>query len=462
MPEENKTPRMVSNKQIIVIDDEINICRSIKACLTTEGYQVKSFLEPIAALKSMQTSYYDAALIDIRLGDSCGISLYQQMLHENIDIPVIFISGNGSLTQAAQTLKLGAYDFIEKPFNADKLMVTVNNCIEFYSLRARVKLLEHSKQQGKLLGDHKVMHQLRRDINKLAQTDVTVLISGESGTGKELIAQSIHQQSSRQCHELIAVNCSAIPENLIDSTLFGHVKGAFTGAEQNKKGFFEIANGGSVFLDEIADMSLDAQASLLRVIENKEIQKVGADKATKVDVRLIAASHKNLKNQVRLGLFREDLFYRLNVVPLVSPPLRERSSDIPLLVNYFIEQIVKKNGMKPRTISPSCYNILSQYLWPGNIRELINTLERMLIMGGDKLSKEDIPNEIIGKSADKTIDNNLSLKEYRQQMEREMLIKKLQEFGGNISQVAKSLSVDRSYLHKKISLYGIKRDHSFK
>lgn len=462
MADENKISERTINKKVIVIDDEDNICRSIDVCLTTEGYQVKGFVEPKAALKSMQTNYYDVALIDIRLGSSCGISLYQQMLHEGIDIPVIFISGNGTLAQAAQTLKLGAYDFLEKPFNADKLTITVKNCLEFYSLRARVKLLEHSQVQGKIIGDHNLMQQLRRDINKLAQTDVTVLISGESGTGKELIAQSLHQQSNRASHELISVNCSAISENLINSALFGHVKGAFTGAEQHKKGFFEVADGGSIFLDEIADMSLEAQSSLLRVIENKEIQKVGADKTTKVDVRLIAASHKDLKKQVQLGLFRADLFYRLNVVPLVSPPLRERGSDISLLVNYFIEQLVRKNGLKARTISPDCYAIFSQYYWPGNIRELINTLERMLIMGGDKLSKMDIPNEIVGNSTDKSIGKNLSLKEYRQQMERSLLIEKLQEFNGNISQVAKSLSVDRSYLHKKISLYDIKRDHTFK
>ncbi len=458
----NVTIKEAGNKRIIIIDDEINICRSIKACLTVEGYQVRDFVEPEAALKSMRTSYYDVALIDIRLGSCSGISLYQQMLSESIDIPVIFISGNGSLTQAAQTLKLGAYDFLEKPFNADKLTITVKNCLEFYNLRARVELLEHSQQQGKLIGDHKLIQQLRRDINKLAQTDVTVLISGESGTGKELISQSLHQQSNRANHELITVNCSAIPENLVDSALFGHVKGAFTGAEQHKKGFFEMANGGSIFLDEIADMSLEAQASLLRVLENKEIQKVGADKATKIDVRLIAASHKDLKKQVQLGLFREDLFYRLNVVPLVSPPLRERKSDIPLLINYFIELLIKKNGLSSRTINPDCYAILSQYSWPGNIRELINTLERMLIMGGDKLNKMDIPNEIIGKKTEDDIDKNLSLKEYRQQMERKLLVEKLQEFEGNISQVAKSLSVDRSYLHKKISLYSIKRDHAFK
>ena len=451
----------MSNKNIIVIDDEINICRSIHTCLTSEGYSVNYFIDVNTAFNSMQNTYYDAAIIDIRLATRSGIALYQQMIDEKIDIPVIFISGNASLTQAAETLKLGAYDFLEKPFNADKLSITVKNCLEFYSLRAQVKSLEEHQFQDKLMGDHLLIKQLRRDINKLAKTHATVLISGESGTGKELIAQNIHQQSNRAHHELLTVNCSAIPENLIHSTLFGHVKGAFTGADKHKKGFFEIADGGSIFLDEIADMSLEAQASLLRVLENKEIQKVGSDKPTTVDVRLLVASHKDLKKQMQLGLFRADLYYRLNVIPLMSPALRDRSSDIPLLINYFVEIICKKYGLRAKNISPDCYLILSRYAWPGNVRELINTLERMLIMGGDKLTTADIPNELMEKKQENNLDDGLSLKEYRQQIERELLIKKLQEFNGNISQVAKSLSIDRSYLHKKLSLYDIKRTKKF-
>ena len=311
------------------------------------------------------------------------------------------------------------------------------------------------------MGDHLLMKQLRRDIYKLAKNHATVLISGESGTGKELIAQNIHQQSNRAHNELITVNCCAIPESLINSTLFGHVKGAFTGADKHKKGFFEVADGGTIFLDEIADMSLEAQASILRVLENKEIQKVGSEKLTKVDVRLLVASHKDLKKQVQLGLFRADLYYRLNVIPLRSPALRERASDIPLLINYFIEQISKKHGIRKKTISPECYLVLSRYSWPGNVRELINTLERMLIMGGDKLTIADIPSELRNKKQENNLDDGLSLKEYRQQMERKLLIKKLQEFDGNISKVAKSLSIDRSYLHKKLSLYEIKRTKQF-
>jgi two-component system nitrogen regulation response regulator NtrX len=452
----------MNNKHIIVVDDEINICRSIKVCLIPEGYTVVTCADAESALTLMQNNHYDAAIIDIRLGKDSGIQLFEQMSAENINIPVVFISGNASLNEAVQSLKLGAFDFLEKPFSADKLLVTIKNCIEFHQLKNRVRVLESSQEQHKLLGGHRLIRVLVNDIGKVAQTDAVVLITGESGTGKELIAQSIHQQSKRAKNKLITVNCSAIPENLISSALFGHVKGAFTGADQHKKGFFELADKSTLFLDEIADMPLSSQASLLRVLESKEIQKVGSDKITTVDVRVLAASHKDLKKQIKLGLFREDLFYRINVIPIHSPSLRERRSDVPLLVNHFIELLCQRNGYATKTIEQSCYPILSRYNWPGNVRELINTVERMLILGGDKITQRDIPNEIIGKNiSDIIVDNGLTLKEFRIKLERELLLKKLKEFSGNISQVAKSLAVDRSYLHKKLAQYDIKRNKNF-
>lgn len=452
----------MTDKHIIVIDDEVNICRSIKACLLPEGYIVSDFCDAQLALKSMQTHDYDMAIIDIRLGQQCGIELFKQMRSENLVMPVIFISGNASLNEAAQTLKLGAFDFLEKPFNANKLSITVKNCVDFSLLKNRVKSLEQAQQDEQLLGEHSSMKQLRKSINKVAQTDAAILISGESGTGKELIAQSIHQQSLRASKDLVKVNCSAIPENLIESALFGHVKGAFTGAEQHKKGYFEMAHKGTLFLDEIGDMPLASQASLLRVLESKEIQKVGSDKITKVDVRLLAASHKDLKLKVQQGEFREDLFYRINVIPIQSPSLRERQSDIPLLVNHFIGYLSKRNGFANKSIDPKCYSILSQYSWPGNVRELLNTIERMLIMGDDKLLISDIPDEISSKpNTINIIDDELSLKEFRHHMERALLIKKLKQYKGNITHVAKSLVIDRTYLYKKLTQYNIKRNQNF-
>ncbi|SFC01425.1 sigma-54-dependent transcriptional regulator [Pseudoalteromonas denitrificans] len=451
----------MNNKNIIIVDDEVNICRSMKACLTPEGYTVVSFTEPSSALKSMHDELYDAAIIDIRLGKQSGIKLFEQMCNDKINIPVIFISGNASLDEAVQSLKLGAYDFLEKPFSADKLINTLKNCIEFYHLRSRVKVLEGSQQHDMLFGDHKLMKILRNDICKVAQSEAAVLIAGESGTGKELIAHSIHQQSHRSKNLLVKVNCSAIPENLIDSALFGHVKGAFTGAEQHKKGFFEMADKSTLFLDEIGDMPMSSQASLLRVLESKEIQKVGSEKVTKVDVRILAASHKDLKEQIKLGLFREDLYYRINVIPIVSPALRDRRSDIPLLVNYFINLLCKRNGVAQKSIDTNCYPIMCQYDWPGNVRELLNIVERMLIMGDQKITLSDLPDEITNKKNNVYIDDEVSLKEFRIMMERELLIKKLKFFNGNITQVAKSLAVDRSYLHKKLNQYEIKRNHNF-
>ena len=455
---------MSENGHIIVVDDEANICRSVRACLMPLGFKVTDYTSPAPALSSMLETPYDCAIIDIRLGEQSGIKLYEQMRLEGIEIPVIFISGNASLNEAVQSLKLGAYDFIEKPFGADKLTITVKNCLEYYQLKARVKELEQSKHEV-LIGDHALMKKLRKDISKVAQTDAAILISGESGTGKELIAQSIHQQSRRSNERFVKVNCSAIPENLIDSALFGHVKGAFTGAEQNKKGFFETAHNGTIFLDEIGDMPLASQASLLRVLENAEIQKVGSDKISKVNVRVLAASHKNLKQQVEQGHFRADLFYRINVIPLTSPALRERVSDIPLLVNHLINYLCQRNGFANKPIDKGCYPLLSQYPWPGNVRELLNTLERMLIMSDETITVEDIPAEIAGVSArGVSVDSeqDLTLKEFRSLWERELLIEKLKQFKGNITHVAKSLGIDRTYLHKKLAQFGISRDQRFR
>ena len=455
---------MSETGHIIVIDDEANICRSVKACLMPLGFKVSDFIAPAPALSSMLENTYDCAIIDIRLGEQSGIKLFEQMRLEGIEIPVIFISGNASLNEAVQSLKLGAYDFIEKPFGADKLTVTVKNCLDHHKLKSRVRELEQSSQEV-LIGDHPLMKKLRKDISKVAQTDAAILISGESGTGKELIAQSIHQQSRRSSERFVKVNCSAIPENLIDSALFGHVKGAFTGAEQNKKGFFEAANNGTIFLDEIGDMPLASQASLLRVLENAEIQKVGSDKISKVNVRVLAASHKDLKQQAEQGLFRADLFYRINVIPLVSPALRERASDIPLLVSYLIKYLCERNGFVEKPIDKACYPLLSQYSWPGNVRELVNTLERMLIMSDERITVEDIPAEIAGMSASAVnvkCEQDLTLKEFRSLWERELLIEKLKQFKGNITHVAKSLGIDRTYLHKKLAQFGISRDQRFK
>lgn len=444
---------------ILVIDDEPNILLSIEACLNPKHYKVDSFTGVKSAFVAMQQGVYDCALIDIRLGSDNGIELFKWMKAADMQIPTIFMSGNASLDEAAESQKLGAYDFIEKPFSSDKLKISLDNCLNFHQLKNKLWRLEQSNIQHSLIGEHALMQRLKTEISKVAKTDAVVFVHGESGTGKELIANAIHDLSARAGNALITVNCSAIPQNLLESALFGHTKGAFTGADKAKKGYFEQAHHSTLFLDEIGDMPLSAQASLLRVLENKEIQKVGSESIIKVDVRVIAASHKNLKNEVALGHFRQDLFYRINVIPIISPSLKERLSDLELLVHYLIANLCKRHGLGVKQIEPACLRLFEKYAWPGNVRELTNILERMIIMGGDKLRVDDIPRDITFTA--QTRAGQLSLKEYRANTEREFIIQRLKLFDGNISQVAQSLAIDRTNLHKKIKQYEINKEQSF-
>ena len=449
--------------KIVVLDDEPNIQRSIKACLDTSEYTTTTFGDPVKALSYIEQNCVDIAIIDICLQESSGIEFYQQLKKDGFDIPVIFISGNASLTDAANCMKVGAFDFLEKPFSGDNLLFTLRNCIEQRRLQQRLIELENSQDKHDILGDHKSVKILRREIDKVASVDSVVLISGESGTGKELIAHNIHNRSLRKSEAFIKVNCSAIPENLHESALFGHVKGAFTGADNHKKGYFEVANHGTLFLDEIGDMSLTAQASLLRVLENKEIQKVGSDKITNVDVRVIAASHKNLIKEVESGKFREDLYYRLSVIPIASPSLRERASDIPLLTEHLLVKICQRHGLPRKTINSTAIVKLEKYSWPGNIRELTNTIERMVILGSEVLTQDDIPSEVLqNQNNPKALNTNQTYKAFKQDMERTFLVEKLKQYEGNISQVAKALEIDRTHLHKKLSQLDIKREQYFR
>ncbi|TQV89670.1 sigma-54-dependent transcriptional regulator [Aliikangiella coralliicola] len=448
-----------TNGKIIVIDDEPNILLSIASCLELENIYVDTFTSSKDAFIAMQKQDYDCALIDIRLNQESGIELFKQLQSAGIDIPTIFMSGNASLNEAAESQKLGAYDFLEKPFSSEKLKIALENCLNFYRLKNKLKRIESSHPQNKLIGEHELMRQLRSEISKVAKTDAAVLIRGESGTGKELIARAIHEASRRSEKEFVTVNCSAIPQNLIESALFGHTKGAFTGANESKKGYFEMANQGTIFLDEIGDMPLSAQAALLRVLETKEVQKVGSENTSYVDVRVIAATHKNLDEAVEKGDFRQDLFYRINVIPITSPALRKRKSDLPLLVNYLIETLCRKHGISIKQTDNSCIKLFENYTWPGNVRELTNTLERMIIMGGEILTSQDIPKDITSPHQQK--DREVSLKSYREFAERELIVDRLNQFSGNISQVARSLKIDRTHLHKKIKQYEIQRDKTF-
>jgi two-component system nitrogen regulation response regulator NtrX len=447
-----------SKSRIIAVDDETNILIGIESCLESNKVEVDSFTSCVDAIEAMQKQVYDCALLDIRIGNENGIELFKQMLALEITIPVIFMSGNSSLREAAESQKLGAYDFIEKPFSSDKLTISVENCIRYNKLKNDLDFIQSNESHSKLIGEHSSMKKLKQEIAKVAKTDASVLIHGESGTGKELVAMEIHSASSRANHPLVTVNCSAIPENLVESALFGHKKGSFTGANEARKGYFEMAHKGTIFLDEIGDMPESSQVSLLRVLEAKEIQKIGSDNATKIDVRVIAATHKDLKLEVEKGNFRQDLFYRLSVIPIESPPLRTRLSDLEALVSHLNARLCKKHGIFTKQINQDCLSVFQNYDWPGNVRELTNTLERMIIMGGDELTLEAVPTDIVSP---KKLSSDSTLKSFRARAERDFILQRLNQYNGNISQVARSLGIDRTNLHKKIKLYDIRRDKDF-
>lgn len=451
---------------ILVVDDEKNIRRTIEISLSQSNHRVLLAHDLAAAYRYLQDEIVDMMILDIELGDVSGISFFQRLADQGIHIPTLFISGRASLSQAAQSIKLGAYDFLEKPFSAEKLQVTVQRCLELSRLESRLTCLEKNKSNLEMIGESSALKKLKLDIHKVAQTNACVHIFGESGTGKELVANALHDLSTRSSSNFIKVNCSAIPENLIESELFGFEKGSFTSAHASKKGYFEMAHRGTIFLDEIADLSLSAQSKLLRVLQSGEIQKIGFDKTMKVDVRIISATHKNLGQLVSEGLFREDLFYRLNVIPLNVPSLRQRKEDIPLLIAYFAEQSVLKNNLQNKKISPEVYEELQKYSWPGNIRQLQNVIERMMILSGPILRFEDLPEDIIHtqdedlNSLKTDLARNSTLKEFRDEAEKKHILFHLKQNQGNISKTAQELGVGRTYLHKRLGVLQImKKDY---
>ena len=445
---------------VLVLDDEKNIRKSIEMALSQENIQVVSAHDPAAAMRVLNERIVDALIVDIQLGEIDGLTFFKKIQSDGFRIPTIFISGHATLTQAAQTVKMCAYDFIEKPFSSEKLLTTVQRCLEFSATSERLRLIEIENGPIEILGDSLSIRQVVSDALKVAKTNSSVLITGESGTGKELVANTIHAHSQRYQGPFVKVNCSAIPENLVETELFGHERGAFTGALNSKRGLFEIANRGTIFLDEVADLSLSAQAKMLRVLQNGEIQKVGSEKTVKVDVRILSGSHKDLKAAVAAGLFREDLFYRLNVIPINVPSLRERVNDIPLLVKYFSKQLCEKNNIKEKEFDDVLLE-LKRYPWPGNVRELKNVLERIIIMSGSRITINDLPEEFLATDDNQVESVEVStLKSFRDKAEREFIINVLKKNSGNISQSAVELEVGRTYLHKRLAMLNIsKKDY---
>ena len=452
----SSTPRPT----VLVLDDEKNIRRSVDIALEQEGLQVITAPDVSSALRVLHERIVEVLVIDIQLGEIDGITFYRKVLADGFSIPAIFISGHATLTQAAEAVKSGGFDFIEKPFTAEKIAVTVLRCLEMSTIKERLRLAHVRAGPSDIVGESRAIKQVIADAAKVARTQANVLITGESGTGKELVATAIHAQSERSENPMVKVNCSAIPESLLESELFGYEKGAFTGAVNHKKGLFEAAHRGTIFLDEVADLSLPAQAKILRVLQNGEIQKVGSAQTVKVDVRVISGTHKDLKQAVEEGAFREDLYYRLNVVPIRVPSLRERPEDIALLVNVFTQRICEKNNLKPKTLDEDVVWELQRYSWPGNVRELQNILERMLIMSGERVSVRDLPEELL--QDEPTERGKISaLREFRDQAERDLVISTLKRNNGNVSQSALELGVRRTYLHRRMVVLKINKKDYF-
>ena len=447
---------------ILVLDDEKNIRRAIEFALEPEGMRVLTAHDPASALRFLNERIIDLLILDIKLGEIDGIELFKIVRTTGFEVPTIFISGNATLTQAAEAVKIGAFDFLEKPFSAERIVVAVKRCLEFSALKERLRLSEARHGQETLIGDSPAIKKVIGAALKVARTGANVLISGESGTGKELVANAIHAHGERKAMPFVKVNCSAIPENLIESELFGYIKGAFTGAAANKRGLFEVAHRGTIFLDEVADLSLGAQAKILRVVQSGEMQKIGSEEAITVDVRVLSGTHKDLKQQVAARLFREDLYYRLNVVPIRVPSLKERADDIPLLAQFFAHRICEKNNFKHKAIDDEVLSQLKRYPWPGNVRELQNVMERIVTMSGERISLLDIPEEIVAvEDLPGSRHAGSALREFRDKAERDFIVTTLRRNLGNISQSAIELGVGRSYLHRRLAVLGIAKKDWF-
>jgi len=446
---------------ILVVDDEKNIRRSVSLICESEGYEVRSAADADEAMAVVRETRLDLALLDVMMPGTDGLTLLRKIRQALPDIAAIMISGNATLENAVRATKEGAFDFIEKPISKEKLLLSIKNALLSKGLNEEnLELRKQVAGKYEMVGESLAMQEVRRQIAQVAPTPGRVLITGESGTGKELVARAIHENSPRRTKPFIKVNCAAIPEELIESELFGSVKGAFTGASENRDGKFAQADTGTLFLDEVGDMSLKVQAKVLRVLQEGEFEKVGGNKTIKVDVRVLAATNKNLEEEAREGRFRDDLFFRLNVVPLVSPPLRRRKEDVPLLIRYFIQRFSEQDGYKPKSVSDEAEQALRNYDWPGNVRELANLVERLMIMSNaDVIGLSDLPGHIQTPSArvGLNLEDGMTLKELRESVERKYIEHILGQNGWNISQAAKALDVDRTNLHKKIRYYGLKQ-----
>lgn len=448
-------------KSVLVIDDEIEICETIKMILEYEDYSVDYSNDSIIGMNKLEFGDYDVLLLDIQMPNKNGFEILKWIKEKNINVKVIIISAHASIQNAVAATKLGAFDFLEKPIDRDKLLISVRNAVEQSNLIKENKKLKNAiYREEKIIGKSPALQKILETISKVAQTDARILITGENGTGKELIAQEIHRQSNRSNKELIEVNCAAIPQELIESELFGHEKGAFTGAIKQRIGKFELADGSNLFLDEIGDMSLQAQAKVLRAIEEGKIERVGGTQKIDVDVRIISATNKDLQKEIERGNFREDLYHRLNVIPIHIPPLRERKEDIPLLVEHFTKIICEKNKFPLKSWSEDAIRLLQTLPWKGNVRELRNFVERVVIMEQSlTISSKEINQYITNTNSrfDEILNTTNTFQEFKEKAEKAFILKQLEVNGWNISKTADILGIQRSHLYNKLKKYGIEK-----
>jgi DNA-binding NtrC family response regulator len=452
--------------RILIVDDEKNIRKTLGLVLEGEGYEVASFDRAEGSLEYLENEGADLVILDIKLPGMNGIEALQKIRGgppETKDIPIIVISGHASLAEAVDAVKMGATDFFEKPLDRDRILIRVANCLKQRRLTQEIEELRAVVDgRDELIGNTPEMDKLRQKIGKVAPTKSRVLITGESGTGKELVARAIHRMSLCESGPFIKVNCAAIPSELIESELFGYERGAFTGAHKRKTGQFEMADGGTLFLDEIGDMSLNAQAKVLRVLQSGELSRVGGQNTIHVDVRVLAATNRDLEIAISEGAFREDLFFRLNVVPVQTPPLRDRLADVPILLKEFINEFCVENGYREKPIDSNAIASLGAYSWPGNVRELKNIAERLVIMSGDTITLHDLPKQIAGSKPTKAFPvfegPRPTLRDFRETVERQYILETLEENDWNISKTSQVLGIERTNLHKKLKSLGLKRN----
>jgi two-component system nitrogen regulation response regulator NtrX len=446
---------------ILIVDDEPGVRSALSGVLRDEGYSVDAVDNGEACLERVVREAFDVIVLDVWLPALDGLATLARLRQRQVDSQVVMISGHGNIESAVKAIKMGAFDFIEKPLSLEKTVLVVGNALRQRRLEAENKALRARVDRATtMVGESQPMRELREQVAMAAPTNGRVLIYGENGTGKELVARTVHAMSRRRNHAFVEVNCAAIPEELIESELFGHVRGAFTGAVADRRGKFEAAHGGTIFLDEIGDMSLKTQAKVLRVLQEQVTEPVGGTNRVQVDVRVLAATNKDLPTEIRAGRFREDLYFRLNVIPVYVPPLRDRSQDIPLLAEHFVAEFAREYGRRPKALDPGAVVRLRTYRWPGNVRELRNVIERVMIMApGDVITERDLTflsiDDVPSQHADGQDAPPIPLYEARDRFEREYILRMLAVQQGNISRTAEALGVERSNLYKKMRAFGI-------